>query len=317
MPKRSTTPGLRRKGNAWYYDDWRLVPRKWVPLGSDREAALIKYAELTGQGQRDTWEWLTQWYFATYSGTLKPNTLRAYRSMCNNLAPVFAHVPYRDITAHHVARYQDEAPKRTIATMRLRFMSAVFEKAARSGMVTVNPVRQIKLGKTPERERILSDAEISAIYAVADERLRCVMDLMLVTGLRPVDALRIRMADITDCLYVKHEKTGFRQEYELTDELRAIIVRCRALQRHVASLWLLSGKHGAPFAPDTLSKAFLKASRRAGIANAQLRDMRSKVATDDPENAQKRLGHLSRITTERYIKTRKVVRVMPAKLKVS
>ena len=40
-------------------------------------------------------------------------------------------------------------------------------------------------------------------------------------------------------------------------------------------------------------------------------DIRAKTATDDPLNAQQRLGHKSRAMTDRYVRVRKVEKVKP------
>jgi integrase len=40
-------------------------------------------------------------------------------------------------------------------------------------------------------------------------------------------------------------------------------------------------------------------------------DIRAKTATDDPLNAQQRLGHKNRAMTDRYVKVRKIEKVKP------
>ena len=40
-------------------------------------------------------------------------------------------------------------------------------------------------------------------------------------------------------------------------------------------------------------------------------DIRARTATDDPVNAQQRLGHQSRAMTDRYVRVRKVEKIKP------
>lgn len=68
----------------------------------------------------------------------------------------------------------------------------------RWGWCDENPCRGAPRNPESKRKRLPSDAELAAIHVVAGQQLCCMVDLVLLIGLRKGDLLKIRLSDLTD-----------------------------------------------------------------------------------------------------------------------
>ena len=91
----------------------------------------------------------------------------------------------------------------------LSLLRQVFAWALEQQLVEINPAVGIKRHLEGKRGRLISMDEYGAIYAKAGPRLQVVMDLLIRTGQRITDVLRIRRADLTeDGIRFVQQKTG-------------------------------------------------------------------------------------------------------------
>jgi len=64
--------------------------------------------------------------------------------------------------------------------------------------------------------------------------IRCVVDIEYLTGLRKGDILKIHLLAISDThLFVRQNKTGAKQNFELTSALRAATAQVKAIPRRI------------------------------------------------------------------------------------
>ena len=139
------------------------------------------------------------------------------------------------------------------------------------------------------------------------------MDLALLTGQRPANALKLKRTDIRDgALWVVQNKTGQRLGVEMTGKLAAVIARINERPRQAISAWLIQDESAQPLTQFALRSRFDKARTLAKVA-FRFRDIRAKAATDtgDLAHSQKLLGHRNRDMTKHYVKARIGERVKP------
>lgn len=188
----------------------------------------------------------------------------------------------------------------------------VYERAVRRGYADSNPCIGAKPERRqrPKRTRYVTDGEMDAIRRHACPLLAVAIDLAYLTALRSGDLCRARWSDFVE--HVETQKTGARIRFTLNDELRAVLDQARALQGRVGTLTVLC-ERGHSITRWRLGELWRRACKAAGVAGAQFRDLRAKSATDDPDEAQKRLGHTSPQTTRVYMRGREITVVEPTR----
>ena len=334
MGRRRTThhglpPHMAQKGRSYYYVT-NDKPRRWLPLGDDFPRALAEWAKHEGEPIPETARTLTQiagWYRKDVMLKKSSRTQKDNEAELKRLEAVFGASPIETITPVDVATYLDgrvdkegkPAPVR--ANREISLLSHIINFARRRGFTTMpNPCAGVKRNKEAGRDRYVEDPEFDAIYGKADEILRDALDLLLLTGQRPGDVLKMKRTDIRDgALWVRQGKT--RKPLRITDEadLAAALERMNGRKRKATGAYLVQDDEGQPLNYWQLEDRWAKARAAAGLAeaNLQMRDLRGTAATDveDLDHAQKLLGHATRAMTEHYVKTRAGERVAPNRRK--
>jgi integrase len=154
------------------------------------------------------------------------------------------------------------AVNRDLAVLRILFNLAIRLKKART-----NPVSGVKL--LPEHNlqmRVLSWEEEASYLTVASQPLRDVAMLILETGMRPGEVLRLRREDVNlelGFLRIPTGKTAFaRRTIPLTERGRAVLSR-RMLE--AKSDWLFPSRHNAERPINWLRKAHIIALCKTGV----------------------------------------------------
>jgi integrase len=240
---------------------------------------------------------------------ISPATRKQYRTAGAKLAEILAEYSPHQVAPRDVAQIKLMlAATPNMANRCLTVLRVVFNYALEMQLVDSNPAIGVKRFDEPERERLLTHAELTAIRRHAPPRLAILLDLMYLTGQRVTDVLRIRMSDITDeGIYFKQRKTGKRLVVKWSPDLRAAVDRAKALCGNVRALTLLHGRTGK--APDyrTTRDQWALACERAGVSGAQLRDLRAMSITNaelqgfDPTAL---AGHTSQQMTKRYLRSK-------------
>lgn len=180
-----------------------------------------------------------------------------------------------------------------------------------------NPLDNIPQRKLKQRQRIVLNAEITAIKAALMTARRggpthCLMiDLCMLTGQRIGDVLKMRWQDVTDDgLLVDQGKTGVPLTIEWSPALRAAVDACGAGRDRIG--FLLVQSTGTPYRYSGIKSAWQRAMVKAGVQDLHIHDLRGRAGADVADErgsyeAQKLLGHDSIRMTEKYIggKTRR------------
>jgi len=246
-----------------------------------------------------------------------PATYRDNIREMAKLRPAFGHMKPEEITAPDIYAYMDGRGAPVRANREKALLSHIFSFAIRWGLTKDNPCRNVKRNPEKPRGRYIEDVELEAFKAIAGPFLCNYVDFKYLTGMRKGDILRLRLDSLTnEGVSVVLSKTTNRLVYLWTPELRSVVERIRTMPRSVLGSNLFCTREGAPYTTSGFDSIWQRAMQKAiakGVLGERFteHDIRAKTATDDPENAQKRLGHKTRSTTDRYIKAHQIERVTP------
>lgn len=307
---------MRKKGNAYYH-----VGLRWTPLGSDLAIAKLRWAELEGVNNHKTFNAALDKFLASKDfAKLAANTQRSYRAQETILRKTFGQMNCASITPAHIYQFLDKHPSPSAANVGVNVMSKSLEIARKLGWVRDNPCVNTPRNATEGRRRYLNDSEYQTINQHASEALRAIMRVTYLTGQRMVDIIKMRLSDITDeGILVVQQKTGKKQLFLWTDELREAIAEAKALERPIRGMTLFCTRTGRPYNDSNLRKQWATACEKAGVENAQFRDLRSKAATDAAElnqDYQAILGHTSKAMSDKYVKQFATQKVTPLRKKI-
>lgn len=329
-----------RRGNVYYYFDAGGKPRKEIPLGSDYNIAVKKWAELSADDipathavtLKDVWDkFLKDELHQRAAATQKD-----YNKSIKKILEFFNNppAPLDSITPAHISKYLAWRGKTAeVRANRERALINLLWNCAREWGYTdkANPCTGIQGFKEEARKVYVEDHIYQAVYECADQPLRDAIDLGYLTAQRPGDTSRMYETDIQDGkLSVEQSKRGARVKINIIGELKIVIDRIKARKESfkVRSLALIVGETGRPLSQRAIWERFDKAREKAAqqypkwkekIEEYQIRDLRAKGGTDkavetkDMRQAQKILGHKSVVMTERYVREIRGEEVDPTK----
>lgn len=118
-----------------------------------------------------------------------PKTQRDYRRYIPRLREVFGDCRLASVRRSDVAQYLDRRSAKIEGNREIACLSSSFQSAIRWGWCDDNPCRGAPRNPERRRLRVPSDAELAAIRMAASEQLHCMVDLVLLVGLRKSDLL--------------------------------------------------------------------------------------------------------------------------------
>lgn len=184
-----------------YIESGRI--REFMKLPTKRAAAVEepKPKQKTKTFSAYVEEWLTVYK----AQSLKPTTLRGYRSMLSaHLTAAFGDKQLADITTADVQLFLNERSHLSRKTLKLMldFMGQVFKDAIEDGFMQTDPTasRKLVIPSTRKTEReAISMEEFQAILANLEKlqpQDRRLMALLMLTGMRRGEVLGLQWADI-------------------------------------------------------------------------------------------------------------------------
>jgi integrase len=236
-----------------------------------------------------------------------PKTQHDYRRYLGRLREVFGDCRLTSVRRSDIAQYLDRRSAKIEGNREIACLSSVFQSAIRWGWCDENPCRGAPRNPERRRLRLPTDAELAAIRMAASEQLRCMVDLVLLTGLRKGDLLKIRLPDLDDRgLRVEVQKTGAVVTFEWSEELREVTERARCLRRRVGSLFLFANRRGQRYTTSGFDSIWKSALRRAGVTGLTFHDLRRWAINQARREggldyAQTIGAHKSRQATEGYL----------------
>lgn len=242
------------------------------------------------------------------------NTLKQYKGAAKKLKKAFSEFAPADVKQKDVVAFKIGYKRIPNMTNRcLSLLREVFDYALEQQLpgIDSNPANGVKRLKESKRTRLIQIGEYVAIYAHAGPRLQVIMDLLIRSGERINDVLKIKRSDLLpEGIRFVQQKTGAKRVVPWTAELHAIVDRAKALHGNVHSLTLLYNRKRK--APDyrTVKLQWDEACKAAEVKDATLHDLRAVAATWAKKqglNPTLLLGHTSPTQTERYLRDREEV----------
>lgn len=345
---RSRKPGSPRlpsrwvlKHGAFYYrprDDERHLfdGRAWFRLGATYPEALRAFADRRELQMGETLDSVIDRYEVEILPALRPNTRSSYAASLARLRGTIGHNLLRLITPQIVYQHMDAVAKAhgmNAANNDLKVLNALSDYAVRWGVVPGNAIKGnvryfgARDGLKKARDRYVEDWELEEWRKVASPVQWAFTVLVMLTGARKSDLLRIRRADVDlagRVLTIAASKTSKDQRFEITPALEDAIRAAFASQR-VTGFWLLTNTKGGCYVDKktdraaSFDKAWAAGMKRAlRVTNLKQpftrHDLRAKVASDQPDlaRAQQLLDHSDSKMTSKHYRRRKTT-IKPTK----
>lgn len=290
---------------------------KWENLGTDYGAALKAWAERSAPvGNPATLGQAFDRYRREILPTKSPQTQRGYQQQFKALYKVWRDVLPADVKPTDVYAYLDARGKTSPvqANREKALLSTVFSYLVRWGVVERNPCFGVHRITEHKRDRYVEPWEYKAVYDLATEKMRCAMDLAILTGLRQGDILALTRADFRDDgLLVRTSKTGKKLLFAWTPGLREVWERLQRLQPDVVHFrYLFMGRRGHRLTSSGFQSVWKRLMARAlasgGLAERyHFHDIRAVPGSEDS----RLLGHADPRMAAVY--QRKPVKVTPLK----
>ncbi len=321
------------KGRAYWYLDglgrWHNLGRNFtqaMTLYAQREAPLVQ-SPIVGD--------IIDRYLAEVAPQKAESTHKAIIYSSKYLRAGLGSLDARTITQQTVYAYKDHrltsaTNKTTPVQVRkeIRHLSAMMSMAIEWGVICTNPCKGVRLGADPKRTRYVTDAELLAFRDFAQPLIKNYLDIKLLTALRKVDILGIRLEDLQkDGIHITPSKTakttGKKLIIEWTPALQTTVDRILDRKRPKVQrldLWrhLFCTRDGKSYTPNGFNSIWQRQKKKAlekGIISENFidSDIRAKAATDtDLAHARMLLGHADERTTRTHYR-RKPERVKPIK----
>jgi integrase len=174
----------------------------------------------------------------------------------------------------------------------LKLLKTIFNRGVKTGKLTYNPVRAVKLFKENNaRNRCLSPKEQARLFAHLPESIKPLVTVALHTGMRQGELLALRWDDVdfyTGTLRVREAKSGEGRSVVMNSVVRVTLRSVRREQIQKAREQAKGGKEIlSPFVfcshkgryLHNLAKAWYPALTAAGIEDFRFHDLRHSFAS--------------------------------------
>mgnify|MGYP006274825175 CR=1 FL=1 len=267
-----------RRGRALYY-----VHRdgRWENLGRDLHTALLRYSCIVDP-PANTMAALFRRYALEVIPTKSDRSQKDNRKEIERLRKAVGHMAPAQLTSRHVYKILDTIGQRSHvqANRHISLLSDVCRQAIRWGEMDQNPCIGIQRFSIEPRERYVEDAELAEVYERASDRMRVVIGLALLVGLRRTDICELTWDDVTDAGILVRPSKGRRQRKKVlvqwSPALQHIVEIARKIEPRVRR-HVLCTLEGEAYTPDGLSKQWQRL--RAGFT---MRHYRRKLETVRP-----------------------------------
>lgn len=256
------------------------------------------YEELQS-GPMGTIKWLLSQYTesARFEG-LKDKTKKDYLKSieimnCRDIGSMtFGDAPLERVTKRTIRHYLDSYPSPVAANRHIAILKAAWSWAEERFEVPENACRGVKMNVEKPRDRYISDEEFQAIYDLAPEPIKQMMQLSYLLRARLSEVLALTTEDVSDTHVRLIRSKGSEGELTvLSDRLRAAVSDVRGGD-HICHKYTESAFRSA------WTRLQLKV-KNAGITPANFHDIKSKGISDHVDNF---AGHRSAAMRKVYVR---------------
>ncbi len=304
--------------------------KSWYRLGSSYPDALREFARLKDVEAGELLSGAIDRYETERLPRLSPQTQSSYSASLKRIRGVMGHNRVAKLSAHFVYQYMDQVAKAhtmNVANADLKVLNGLLDASVRWGIVERNAIKgEVSYfgkrdGLRKVRDRYVEDWELAAWQSVASPQQAAFAAVVMLTGARKSDTLRIMESHVKDgMLTILNSKTGQDAHYPITEALQEAIQQARAAKPR-PSLYLFANHKGGCYVSEngrceSFDRAWRKSMTRA-IEKTDLElsftrhDLRAKVGSDaeNERRAQELLGHTDPSMTRRhYRRGKRIIR---------
>lgn len=298
---------------------WRVggKTRKAAMQARDEARSALHQGTYVAPATLTVTEWLTRWLDG-HSVELKPSTIHGYRATLDRyVKPAIGHERLQSLSPSRLSvvfrqiRESGGKDGKPVSVRTVEYARAVLRKAMSDAvterLLTVNPVTGSKMPKRDGKAKHTTwdGGQIRTFLDHTSEtRLHPVWQLAAATGMRRGEMMALTWADVdldAATVSVERSTTQVAQDRVTTDtknhESRVVNIDAHAVavlrswrtQQTAERLqWgpayatgghLFTWENGAPYLPDYITKAFIKAQAGAGLPRIVLHEVRHSHAT--------------------------------------
>lgn len=325
-----------KRGKNWvaYYHVVRKGDKVvWTSLGTDRSAALRKWAEFemkpvpaeAGSFDAIIGQYMKWARAAVEDGTLAPRTYEDREKYQKTMLTVFGGKPFEAIESQHVRLYIDKRSAKISAKKEMRFLSVLWNWARERGITRLsNPVAGVKMPKEEGRDIEVRPQDYWLVWECGDQLVQDVLELAARLGTRPQEVFglpwdKVDLTATPMTVKVWQNKVKGWRTVIADPDLEALLARLRG-DRLRPKGKVLVDENGAALNPQGAFRYRFQQARVAAMAKAeaedldhqdfQLRDLRpmAGLAMMDEQGmdaARRLLGHSTERMTAHYTTKRR------------
>lgn len=302
---------LKRLENKWYIQLILLNGTEvLISTGNNESRSVERIVQIAGEDENPIGMGSTEWdhgnegklfvlideYQKWCHSRVRPETYKSYLKALRNLRECWGDISIHQIGTSHISKLQEFLTERlnpTTTNIRIRSIKAFLNWLVRVGHLERLPFRISQIPVDDRLPSFFTPVELGQIMAaISNPKMKAVIILLAETGLRRSEILHCTLGDG----YLHLFQTKGRKE------------RLVPLPPELVSEFKLATEN--PYEPDSISKAFLEAMRKAGIERKGrtlhcLRHtfaLREYYRTGDIYFVKDLLGHSSVTVTEKYLR---------------
>jgi integrase len=321
--------GVYKERRCYYY----RVKGKRINLGRNKTEALHKWVNLKENSDVIyTISDMVDRYMKEVSVAKKPATHQRERYIAPIVREVFGTMHPTELEPQHIYYATDAISKKSIANANkvISFISEMYKKGIRWGVVKTNPCTDIERYDQPARTREVTDEELAAYYSICHPFLKAYIKVLYFAGKRAGEPLKIKMVDIVEKgVLFDADKTGKKQLVEWTKPFYEAVEEAKKLHGNIVWTHLFVTKKGKPYTKSGLDSMHQRYMDKAmgQVRNKKnkllpperqptpilterftLQDLRSKAAdSTDLDHAAKLLDHSDKRTTEKWYRRKQKI----------
>jgi integrase len=309
-----TLPSGKRKTkygkNQQTVRSWLLEARKAAKDGFMTDVGNITFVEL-----------IERYYADVAIHTLKPKTLESYETLIRiHIKPELGNIKLNQLTPVHLQTLYSEKIKAGYSKRTVQYIHSIIRRilsqGVKWGMTTRNIADATDAPKnSPKPPEMLTEDQVKKLLASAKGRLKTILSLAVLTGMRRSELLGLYWEDVdlkNGAVHVKHTAQSLRgrgvyigepktEKSKRTITLPQSIVQTLAEQDPKVGL-VFHTSSGKPIAPRNLLRDLQNLLEKCGLPKVTFHSLRHFHASTllkiniHPKIVQERLGH-SRIDT--------------------
>ena len=288
-------PRFTKKRNSYYYTPTVNGKTKWLPLGNDEVAAMIKYHQYEAGSKELTVNELLDHYVRSdhyLRSGLSRETIRTYEIGMKHVRRALGNVIASSLNGSDISDFIAGRPGSS-GNSCVSPLSNAYQVGLRAKLVPTTPFRKgdIVYEPTPVRVKVVDYDEIMRVRDEIDHEGKVFIDITLLTALRRSDVMSLTKDSITEQgLKVAVQKKKSKHQvlvFPWTPELRQLM-------------------NFVPFktTPNSMSHRFHRSGKRAGVDDLTCHDIRRWALQEAKRrnlNPQQLAGHTNPRTTENYL----------------